>query len=50
MTALEGLKLFLFLDLVFDEMHLLGTSEATQILFAESLELSDTQLASLGLV
>jgi hypothetical protein len=34
----------------FDEKHLLGTSEATQILFAESMELSDTQPSSLGLV
>ena len=34
----------------FDEIYLLGTSEATEILFAESMELSDAQLTSLGLV
>jgi hypothetical protein len=34
----------------FDEKHILGTSEATQIVFAEHMELSDTQLSSLGLV
>ena len=33
----------------FDEINLLGTSEATEILFAESMELSDAQLSSLGL-
>jgi hypothetical protein len=33
----------------FDEIHLLETSEATGILFAELVELSDAQLSSLGL-
>lgn len=34
----------------FDEIYLLETSEATGILFAELVELSDAQLSSLGLV
>jgi hypothetical protein len=34
----------------FDEIHLLGTSEATEILFADSMDLSDAHLSSLGLV
>jgi hypothetical protein len=34
----------------FDEIYLVGTSEATEILFAESMELSGAQLSSLGLV
>ena len=34
----------------FDEKNLVGASEATQILFAQSMELSDAQLSSLGLV
>jgi hypothetical protein len=34
----------------FDEICLVGTSEATEILFADSMELSDAQLSSLGLV
>jgi hypothetical protein len=34
----------------FDEIDLLGTSEATGILFAEAMELRDAQLSSLGLV
>jgi hypothetical protein len=33
----------------FDEIYFLGTSEATGILFAEAMELSDAQLSSLGL-
>ena len=33
----------------FDEIYLLETSEATGILFAEAMELSDAQLSSLGL-
>ena len=34
----------------FDEIYLVGTSEAPEILFAESMELSGAQLSSLGLV
>ena len=33
----------------FDEIHLLETGDATEILFADSMELSDAQLSSLGL-
>jgi hypothetical protein len=33
----------------FDEIYLLETGEATGILFAELMELSDAQLSSLGL-
>jgi hypothetical protein len=33
----------------FDEIHLLGTGQATEILFADIVELSDAQLSSLGL-
>lgn len=34
----------------FDEKHLVAKNGATQILFAESMELSDSQLSSLGVV
>jgi hypothetical protein len=33
----------------FDEAYLLGTGDASAILFAESMELTDAQLSSLGL-